>query len=186
MPQALPKIVSRSGLEVAVRQGPPVLDPLCRPAGEPAQHRYAPSMGRAGAVLATAILSLIAVFGFSGAAQASADKCRGDASSSCVAVNGKGLHVNWIKSRVAPYSKLCVYGHSQVLINGRHYADSNGGKDKSYCGTSYLGSQITTGTWNVNTNYKKGTSICSKFWVYTGNGPVNGYRSLGTACATVG
>ena len=34
-------------------------------------------------------------------ALASADKCRGDAFASCVAVNGKGLRVNWIKSRVA-------------------------------------------------------------------------------------
>jgi hypothetical protein len=38
-------------------------------------------------------------------ALASADKCFGDAHQSCVAVDGKDLHVNWIKSRVAPYSK---------------------------------------------------------------------------------
>lgn len=119
-------------------------------------------------------------------AQASADKCAGGWNESCVAVNGTGLHVNWIKSRVAPYAWTCVYGHSQVLINGNHYADSQGGRDRNYCSPSYPGIEITTGQWNVNTNYKKGTTICSKFWRNTGTGPVNGYVSLGTACATVG
>jgi hypothetical protein len=117
---------------------------------------------------------------------ASADKCKGDAHQSCVAVNGSKLHVNWIKSRVAPYAKTCLNGHSQVLINNKHYADSTGGTDKNYCSKSWPGSEITTDTWNVNRNYKRGTKICSKFWRYTGTGPVNGYTSLGTACATVG
>lgn len=119
-------------------------------------------------------------------APASADKCYGDAHRSCVAVNGTKLHVNWIKSRVALYSKTCLAGHSQVLINNKHYADSNRGKDGRYCSNSWGGAEVTTGTWNVNRNYAKGTKICSKFWVFTGNGPVNGYESLGTACATIG
>ncbi len=122
-------------------------------------------------------------------ALASADKCKGDAFASCVAVNGKGRHVNWIKSRVALYAKTCRYGHSQVLINGKHYADSNGGDDKTYCSKSIFGAEVTTGTWNVNRDYAKGTKICSKFWRYTGAtgpGTSNGYSSYGTACATVG
>jgi len=134
-------------------------------------------------VLAAAALSVTVT---ATPAQASADKCVGDAHLSCVAVNGKNLHVNWIKSRVAPYSKLCVRGHSQVLINGSHYADSNGGRDGDYCSKSIFGEKITTDTWHVNRNYRRGTKICSKFWQYTGSGPVNGYRSLGTACAKVG
>ncbi|RSM67443.1 hypothetical protein DMB66_15935 [Actinoplanes sp. ATCC 53533] len=120
---------------------------------------------------------------------ASADKCKGDAFASCVAVNGKKRHVNWIKSRVALYAKTCRYGHSQVLINNKHYADSNGGRDKDYCSKSVFGDEVTTGTWKVNRNYAKGTKICSKFWVRTGAtgpGTVNGYQSLGTACATIG
>lgn len=122
-------------------------------------------------------------------ALASADKCKGDAFASCVAVNGKKRHVNWIKSRVALYGKTCRYGHSQVLINNKHYADSNGGRDKDYCSKSVFGDEVTTGTWNVNRNYAKGTKICSKFWVLTGAtgpGTVNGYQSLGTACAKIG
>jgi hypothetical protein len=141
---------------------------------------------RVGAVAAAALGLMLTV---ATPALASADKCKGDAHSSCVAVNGSGLHVNWIKSRVAPWGKTCLYGHSQVLIADKHYADSNGGNDKTYCGTSYLGSEITTGTWNVNRNYSRGTKICSKFWWQTGAtgaGTVNGYKSLGTACATVG
>jgi hypothetical protein len=122
-------------------------------------------------------------------ALASADKCKGDAFASCVAVNGKKLHVNWIKSRVALYGKTCRNGHSQVLINNKHYADSNGGRDDQYCSKSVFGDEVTTGTWKVNRNYKRGTKICSKFWVYTGatgSGAVNGYQSLGTACAKIG
>lgn len=122
-------------------------------------------------------------------ALASADKCKGDAYASCVAVNGSKLHVNSIKSRVALYAKTCRYGHSQVLINGKHFADSNGGKDKDYCSKSIFGAEVTTGTWNVNRNYAKGTKICSKFWWKNGStkpGSVNGYTSFGTACATVG
>ena len=141
------------------------------------------TLARTTAVLAAA-LSLTLTVG--APALASADKCVGDAHQSCVAVNGSKLHVNWIKSRVAPYSKTCLYGHSQVLINNKHYADSNRGKDKTYCSKHWGGDEITTGTWNVNRNYAKGTKICSKFWHYTGTGPVNGYRSLGTACATIG
>ena len=127
-----------------------------------------------------AVLGL--TFAVAAPASASADKCKGDAHASCVAVNGKGQHVNWIKSRVSPYSKYCLYGHSQVLINNRHYADSNRGKDKSYCGKSIFGSELTTGTWNVNRNYTRGTKICSKFWRNEGGR----YTSLGTACATIG
>ncbi|GIM93207.1 hypothetical protein [Paractinoplanes toevensis] len=122
-------------------------------------------------------------------ALASADKCKGDAFESCVAVNGTGLHVNWIKSRVGLYSKTCRYGHSQVLINGDHFADSNGGRDKNYCSTSVWGAEVTTGQWNENRNYGRGAKICSKFWWNngaTGPGTVNGYTSFGTACATVG
>lgn len=122
-------------------------------------------------------------------ALASADKCKGDAFASCVAVNGKGRHVNWIKSRVALYAKTCRYGHSQVLINGKHYADSNGGRDKDYCSTSVFGAEVTTDTWNVNRKYAKSTKICSKFWWNNGStkpGSVNGHTSFGTACATVG
>lgn len=131
------------------------------------------------ALVAVAVLSTVAV---AAPAQASADKCKGDVHASCVAVNGKGRHVNWIKSRVSPYSKFCIYGHSQVLINGAHYADSNRGNDKTYCGTSIFGSELTTGTWKVNRDYKRGTKICSKFWLLD----LDRYRSLGTACATIG
>lgn len=63
-------------------------------------------------------------------AWASADTCTGDAVASCVAVNGSKQHVISINSRVALYAKTCRYGHSHVLINGKHYADFNGGKDK--------------------------------------------------------
>ena len=135
---------------------------------------------------ALAAATLVATLGLATPALASADKCKGDAHQSCVAVNGKKLHVNWIKSRVAPYAKTCLNGHSQVLINNKHYADSNGGKDGTYCSKSWPGSEITTDTWHVDRKYKKGTKICSKFWRYTGTGAVNGYTSLGTACATIG
>lgn len=144
------------------------------------------SLTRAAAVAATALGLTLAL---SAPAMASADKCVGDADASCVAVNGKNLHVNWIKSRVALYAKTCLYGHSQVLINGRHYADSGGGQDYTYCSRHLWGDEVTTGTWNVNRNYAKGTKICSKFWHWTGAtgaGTVNGYKSLGTACATIG
>ncbi|MFF5291835.1 hypothetical protein [Paractinoplanes globisporus] len=142
-------------------------------------------LSRAAAV-ATAALGLTLAVG--APALASADKCVGDAYASCVGVNGSGLHVNWIKSRVAPPFKNCIYGHSQVLINGAHYADSGGGEDYTYCSKHIWGDEITTGTWKVNRNYAKGTKICSKFWHWTGgtSGTVNGYKSLGTACATVG
>jgi hypothetical protein len=50
----------------------------------------------------------------------------------------------------------------------------------------YPGRKITTGTWNVNRSYPKGTTICVKFWKYTGTGPTNGYSQFGNACATVG
>jgi hypothetical protein len=140
---------------------------------------------RIGSVLVAVLVAFIAVVGPAGSAQASADKCAGGyASQSCVGVNGNDLHVNWIKSRVSVYAFSCVYGHSQVLINGAHYADSPGW-DKTWCVSGYPGKEFTTGQWNVNTNYHAGTKICSKFWVYTGTGP-NGYKSLGTACATVG
>ena len=137
--------------------------------------------------VAAAALGLVSIVATP--ALASADKCKGDAYASCVAVNGSKLHVNSIKSRVALYAKTCRSGHSQVLINGKHYADSNGGKDKEYCSKSIFGAEVTTGTWNVNRNYAKGTKICSKFWRYTGAtwpGTSNGYSSYGTACATVG
>jgi hypothetical protein len=78
----------------------------------------------------------------------------------------------------ALYAKTCRTGHSQVLINGKHDADSRGGKDKEYCSTSIFGAEVTTGTWNVNRSYAKGTKICSKFWRYTGAtgpGTSNGY-----------
>lgn len=140
-------------------------------------------LSRVVAVIASAF---VATLSLAMPARASADKCKGGAHQSCVAVNGSKLHVNWIKSRVAPYARTCLKGHSQVLISIRHYADSNGGKDRSYCSTSWLGQETTTGTWNVKRNYTRGTTICSKFWHYTGNGAVNGYKSLGTACATVG
>jgi len=136
-----------------------------------------------------AAVALVLTLTAAAPALASADKCRGDAFESCVAVDGSKLHVNWIKSRVALYSKTCRYGHSQVLINNKHYADSNGGKGKDYCSKSIFGAEVTTGTWNVNRNYAKGTKICSKFWWYsgaTGPGTVNGYTSFGTACATIG
>ena len=114
-------------------------------------------------------------------ALASADRCNGPGLSlSCVAVNGTNLHVNWIKSRVDVYAWICEYGHSQVLINGRHYANSPGG-DKDWCVPGYPGRELTTGPWNVNRNYPKGTKICSKFWVHN-----IGYRLLGNACVTVG
>lgn len=120
------------------------------------------------------------------AAQASADKCAGRyASQSCVAVHGTGRHVTWIKSRVDVYAHSCEYGHSQVLINGAHYANSPGW-DKNWCVSGYPGKEFTTGTWNINLTLAKGTKICSKFWVYTGTGPTNGYALLGNACATVG
>ena len=69
-----------------------------------------------------------------------------------------------------------------MLINNAHYADSNRGQDKTYCGTSVFGSELTTGTWKVNRNYNRGTKICSKFWRYNNSR----YTSLGTACATIG
>ncbi|UQU67477.1 hypothetical protein COUCH_14910 [Couchioplanes caeruleus] len=144
------------------------------------------TIARTGAIVTAALgLTLTAAT----PALASADKCKGDAYASCVAVNGTKLHVNSIKSRVALYAKTCRYGHSQVLINGKHYADSNGGNDKEYCSKSIFGDEVTTGTWNVNRNYAKGTKICSKFWRYTGAtgpGTSNGYSSYGTACATIG
>ncbi|WP_199515957.1 hypothetical protein [Nucisporomicrobium flavum] len=140
-------------------------------------------------VAAVAAAALGLAFTVATPALASADKCKGDAYASCVAVNGSKLHVNSIKSRVALYSKTCRYGHSQVLINGKHYADSNGGRDKDYCSKSVFGAEVTTGTWNVNRNYARGTKICSKFWWSNGStkpGSVNGHTSFGTACATVG
>ncbi|MEV8509711.1 hypothetical protein AB0368_33475 [Actinoplanes sp. NPDC051475] len=106
-----------------------------------------------------------------------------------MAVNGTKLHVNSIKSRVALYAKTCRTGHSQVLIKGKHYADSNGGKDKDYCSKSIFGAEVATGTWNVNRDYAKGTKTCFKFGRYTGAagpGTSNGYTSYGTACAAVG
>jgi hypothetical protein len=144
------------------------------------------TLARAAAVAAAALGLTLTV---ATPALASADKCKGDAFASCVAVNGSKLHVNSIKSRVALYAKTCRYGHSQVLINGKHFADSNGGRDKDYCSKSIFGAEVTTGTWNVNRNYAKGTKICSKFWWNNGStkpGSVNGYTSFGTACATVG
>ncbi|GAA2535031.1 hypothetical protein Ahu01nite_099490 [Winogradskya humida] len=144
------------------------------------------SLARLTAV-ASAALSL--AFTATSPALASAEKCNNDFFASCVSVNGTNLHVNWIKSRVGLYAKTCRYGHSQVLINNRHYADSNGGRDKDYCSNNYFGQTVTTGTWNVARNYTKGTKICSKFWWRsgaTGSGTVNGYQSFGTACATVG
>jgi hypothetical protein len=107
------------------------------------------------AAVAAAALGL--TFTVATPALASADKCKGDAYASCVAVNGSKLHVSSIKSRVALYAKTCRYGHSQALINGKHYADSNGGKDRGYCSKSIFGAEVTTGTWNVNRNYAKGT-----------------------------
>ena len=139
-------------------------------------------------IFAIAAAALGLIFTATSPALASADKCKGDAYASCIAVNGSGVHVNWIKSRVALYAKTCRYGHSQVLVNGKHYADSNGGEDKDYCSKSWFGAEVTTGTWAVNRNYAKGTKICSKFWWRNGStkpGSVNGYVSFGTACATV-
>src|SRR4051812_2191705 len=144
------------------------------------------TLSRTAAVVATALGITLAV---GTPALASADVCADLLTASCVGVNGTNLHVNWIKSRVALYAKTCRYGHSQVLINGAHYADSNGGRDGNYCSHSIFGATVTTGTWNVNRNYSKGTHICSKFWWHNGStspGSVNGYKSLGTACATVG
>jgi hypothetical protein len=86
---------------------------------------------RTATALVALLMALIAVFGSSGTAQASANKCAGPLSlGSCVDVKGKKLHVDTIKSQVAPYVGTCPYGHSQVLIGGRHFADSNGGHDK--------------------------------------------------------
>jgi hypothetical protein len=119
-------------------------------------------------------------------ALASADKCAGNyASQSCVAVNGTNLHVNWIKSRIDVYARHCVYGHSQVLINGQHMADSPGW-DQNWCVSGWPGKELTTGTWYVSRNYAKGTKICAKFWVATGSEPDVRYSVLGNACATVG
>ena len=141
-------------------------------------------LARAGAVAAAA-LGLTAVMATP--ALASADKCYGGGwYQSCVGVHGTDRHVDWIKSRVSVYSKTCILGHSQVLINGRHYADSNGGKDGKYCSDSWFGKEVTTGQWNVNKDYPRGTQICVKFWWFTGTGENNGYHNVGTACATVG
>ncbi len=133
-------------------------------------------------ILLGALIAAAAIIAFPQAALASADKCYGgQASQSCVGVNGSKLHVNWIKSRVDVYARSCVYGHSQVLINGAHYADSPGW-DKRWCVSGWPGKELTTGTWNVNRSYPKGTQICSKFWVDSSTG----YKSLGTACAKIG
>jgi hypothetical protein len=119
-------------------------------------------------------------------ALASADKCAGShVSQGCVGVNGSGLFVTWIKSRVDVYAHRCVYGHSQVLINGQHW-DNSPGWDKNWCVSGWPGKELTTGTWNVSRRYAKGTKICSKFWVATGSKPNVRYSVLGNACATVG
>ncbi|XVU24228.1 hypothetical protein ACQPZJ_44520 [Actinoplanes sp. CA-054009] len=122
-------------------------------------------------------------------AMASASKCLERPTASCVEVNGTNLHVNWIRSKVGLAAKTCRYGHSQVLINGYHFSDSNFGRDKTYCSTSIFGSRVTTGSWTVNRSYTKGTKICSKFWWNngkTGPGTVNGYTDMGLVCATIG
>lgn len=137
---------------------------------------------RAGALLAALLVTIIAVFGATGAAQASANKCTGGLNPSCIDVKGKHRHVDRIRSQVIPAGRSCIYGHSQVMIGGRHYADSNGGRDDVYCGAGWPGKKITTGTWYVNRAYAKGSKICAKFWE-----KVDGrYRNSGNACVTVG
>jgi hypothetical protein len=122
-------------------------------------------------------------------ALASADNCKGDAYAGCMAVNDNKPRANSINSRVALYVTTCRYGHSQVLINGMHYADPSGGNDKDYYSTSILGAGVTTGIWNVNRDHAEGIKICSTSWRYSGSirsGTVNGYQNVGTACATIG
>ena len=140
------------------------------------------TMARAAAVLTALLITAITMLAPSGAAHASANKCSGGLHRSCVDVKGKHRHVDRIRSQIIPAGKSCIYGHSQVMIGGRHYADSNLGRDDHYCGTGYPGQKITTWTWYVKRAYTKGTKICAKFWQQ-----IDGrYRERGNACATVG
>lgn len=140
---------------------------------------------RAGGTLLAVVLALaVAVFGFPGVSEASAHICSTGRYRSCVDVKGTRLHVDTITSEVIPYSTMCLRGHSQVMINGRHFADSNGGRDLGYC-QDWDPVHVTTGRWQVKRTYSAGTRICSKFWRYTGTGPVNGYEEIGNACAVV-
>lgn len=137
---------------------------------------------RAGAMAFALLATAIAVFAAAGVAQASANKCSSGLNIGCVDVKGKHRDVDRIRSQIIPAGRSCIQGHSQVMIGGRHYADSNGGRDDIYCGTGYPGKKLPTGTWYVNRAYAKGTKICAKFWQR-----INGrYREGGNACATVG
>lgn len=131
-----------------------------------------------------ALIAPFALVAVPTAAQASADICAGSATNaaSCIAITGTKLKVTKIRSRVDLQGSSCANGHSQVLINGAHYADSAGGQDQNYCSGSWGGAEVTTGTWNINRTFTNGTKICSKFWVVTG---VRKWKALPTACATV-
>ncbi len=155
--------------------------PLPPPAGRVSLNP-ATRIARAGALLVSLLITAIPVIAASGPAHASANKCSGGLHRSCVDVKGKHRHVDRIRSQIIPAGESCIYGHSQVMIGGRHYADSNLGRDDHYCGTGYPGKKITTWTWYVKRSYAKGTKICAKFWQ-----KIDGrYRERGNACATVG
>ncbi len=139
-------------------------------------------LARVGALPAVLLITATAVFGASSAAQASANKCSGGLHRSCIDVKGKHRHVDRISSQIIPAGKSCIFGHSQVMIGGQHYADSHYGRDVHYCGTGYPGTKITTWTWYLDRTYAKGTTICAKFWQ-----KIDGmYRASRNACATVG
>ncbi|MFI5931650.1 hypothetical protein [Actinoplanes sp. NPDC051494] len=141
-------------------------------------------MSKIRGIIAGALVGLTALVIVPQPAQASASKCVAEvANSSCLTVSGTGLQVNWFKSKVGIFGNNCFSGHSQILINGKHFADSNGGGDRRYCGFAEV---KETGIWYVNRKYAKGTQICAKFWRLTGTGPNNGYLNLGTACAKIG
>ena len=138
---------------------------------------------RSAAGLVAVLSSLIAVLAPAGAAQASATGCAGDSLySTCIDVKGTNLHVDTIKGQVTtPPINNCITGHSQILINGGHFADSP--IDRTYCnGGKWTQQKHTTATWNVNRSYTKGTRICAKFW-YKKNGV---YTYKGLACITIG
>jgi hypothetical protein len=98
--------------------------------------------------------------------------------SSCVLVNGNGLHVNYLKGGVTVGRTSSVLGHMEIWGSGFHVNTS----DKTYRNNS-------TGTvivWDyesvsLNRDLPDGSQVCSRFWRKTGSS----YADRGIACKTI-
>lgn len=91
-------------------------------------------------------------------AGASASTCNG----SCIHVNGKGLHVNYVRGGLTlPHNPSGLYGHAEIWGPGFHFNTPNqrvrntGREPMLYYAVPAL---------HLNRNFSHGQKICSRWW----------------------